>query len=61
MVDQLTVQIQEPQEQVNSFNDARDLGDFETASSSGSCHVPKQTLSCSEFLRKASLRLKPSA
>ena len=40
-VNQLTVQIQELQDKVNSLNYSRDLHDPETASSSGLSHVPK--------------------
>ena len=41
-VNQLTVQIHELQDEVNSLNDARDFFDPETASSSGLFHVPSQ-------------------
>ena len=43
-VNQLMVQIQEPQFQVNSLNNARELSDRETASSAGLHHVPSQLM-----------------
>ena len=39
-VNQLTVQIQELQDKVNSLSDSKDFHDPETASSSGLFHVP---------------------
>ena len=44
-VHQLMVQIQELQDRVNSLNDAKELCDPETASSSGLSHVPSQPMS----------------
>ena len=44
-VNQLLPQIQEPQDKVNSLNDAREFYDLETASSSGLSHVPSQPMS----------------
>ena len=43
-VSQLLTHIQDLQNKVNSWTDARDFYDPETASSSGSSHVPSQPL-----------------
>ena len=44
-VNQLVVQIQKPQDKVNSLNDAREFYGLATASSSGLSHVPSQPVS----------------
>ena len=52
-VSQLLTQVQKSQNQVNSFEDAREFHDLDTASSSGASHVPGQPLTISEFQRNA--------
>ena len=44
-VNQLMVQIQEPQDKANSLSGAKEFFDPETASSSGLSHVPSQPVS----------------
>ena len=44
IMSQIFTQIQDLQNKVNSFSDARDFFDPETASSSGVSHVPSQAL-----------------
>ena len=41
-VNQLTVQIQELQDKVNSLNDSSDFHDLETANTSGFSHIPSR-------------------
>ena len=56
-VNQLTVQIQDLQEKVNSLNGSRDFHDLETASSSGLSHVPSHPVivpSCRGMLSRDS-------
>ena len=44
LMSQLLTQIEDLQNKENSWNDARDFHDLETASSTGSSHVPSQSL-----------------
>ena len=60
-VNQLTVQIQELQDKVNSPNYSRHFHDLETVSSSGLFHVPKHPLNCSESSWNAQPRFLPAA
>ena len=51
----LMVQIQKLQDKVNSFNDAKEFCDPETASSSGLYHIPSQPMSIPAAIHACSL------